>query len=434
MNKTIGIRRETKDNTEQRAPLTPEHVKRLTQEFNVNVVVQPATQRTFSDDEYKNAGAVISEDLSRCNLIFGVKEVPIPDLLPNKTFLFFSHTIKGQEYNIPLLKEILRRNITLIDYELVKNENGKRIIFFGQYAGIVGMIDSLWLLGRRLKYEGIETPFLKIEQAINYSSLKDAEEAIAEVGEIIREKGLPAELIPMVVGFTGRGNVSKGAQRILNLLPVKKIQPSELSSIRQNTNSNNFVYSVEFYLPEIYYRTDGGSFEREHFRRNPSLYKSKFNEYLKYLTVFVNGIYWEPSYDRLVTKEFVKKAYENNSLKNLKVIGDVTCDIEGSIELTVKATKYVNPAYVYEPLSGKARDGWEGEGPVILAVDKLPTELPKDASNSFGNALIDFIPELLGTDFSKDFNELNLPPEFAGAVITHKGALTPDFIYLKKFL
>ncbi len=434
MNRTIGIRRETKDNTEQRAPLTPEHVRKLISEFDVKVLVQPAAQRTYKDDEYRKSGAVITEDLSEARLIFGVKEVPIEHLIENKTFLFFSHTIKGQDYNMPLLNEILKKNITLIDYELVRDAKGKRIIFFGQYAGIVGMIDSLWLLGQRLKYEGFETPFSLIKQAINYQSLKDAEAAIAEVGDIIRRKGLPDTLTPVVVGFTGRGNVSKGAQRILNLLPVKSIKPEELKSIFSNNKSDNSLYSVEFYLPEIYYRTDGLNFEREHFRKNPSAYKSRFYEYLDYLTILINGIYWEPAYDRLVTKDYFKNAYSNNRLKNLKVIGDITCDIEGSIELTVKATKYVNPAYVYEPLTGKIIDGWEGDGPVVLAVDKLPTELPKDASVSFGDALIKYVPELLKIDFTEDFNNLNLPREFDNAVIAHKGELTPDFQYLKKFL
>jgi len=434
MNKIIGIRRETKDDTEQRAPLTPEHVKRLINDLAIKVLVQPAEQRVFKNEEYRNAGALIKEDISEADFIFGVKEVPIPDLIENKTFIFFSHTIKGQNYNMPLLKEILRKNITLIDYEVVKDSNGKRLIFFGQYAGIVGMIDSLWLFGKRLQYEKIDSPFLNIKQAINYSSLKQAEESIAKVGKFIKQNGLPDEITPMIVGFTGRGNVSHGAQKILDLLPVKKITPDEVKTLSGSNYSNKVIYAVEFYLPDIYYRTDNLPFEREHFRNNPHKYKSKFFEYLEYLSILVNGIYWQPEYDRLITKEYFAQAYSNNKLKKLKVIGDVTCDIEGSVELTVKATKYVNPSYVYEPLTGNVIDGWEGDGPVILAVDKLPTELPRDASNSFGNSLINFIPQLLKIDFSQNFENLNLPPEFTQAVIAHNGSLTPQFNYLKKFL
>jgi len=436
MERIIGIRKETKDNLEHRAPLSPRQVQELIKNHNIKVLVEPASQRKFKDEEYEKAGAEITTDLTKANIVFGVKEVPIPNLIPDKAFMFFSHTIKGQEYNMPLLKEILNQKITLIDYEMVRGRDGKRTIFFGHFAGYAGMIDSLWLLGKRLEYEGFETPFARIKQAIEYDSLKDAEEAIAEVGEIIKREGLPEELTPMIFGFTGRGHVSKGAQKVFENLAPEKIAPADVEKLFEKGASKNKVYYAEFYTPDIYERTDGKEYEREHFYNNPNLYKSKFERYLDYLTVLVNGIYWEPGYDRLVTKEYFRRKYSAGEKPRLRIIGDITCDVEGSIELTVKTTRYDNPAYVYEPISGKVIDGWEGDGPVILGVDKLPTELAKEATESFGEALLPHIPALAEADFTLPFESLKsqLPEEFRNAVIAHAGHLTKDYLYLKKFL
>ena len=432
----VGIRKETKDNLEHRAPLAPRHVKDLVEKNKIKVIVEPAEQRKFSDHEYEKVGAVISKDLSPAKVVLGVKEVPIPDLIPNKTYLFFSHTIKGQEYNMPLLKEILQKNITLIDYELVKGKNGKRTIFFGNFAGYAGMIDTLWLLGQRLKYEGYSTPLENIKQAIHYNWLADAEYAISEAGKQIEKFGLPEELCPFVVGFTGRGNVSKGAQEIFNFLPVEKIKPEDLPELFNGNYSRKKVYSVEYYSPDIYERTDGGEYEREHFHKNPHLYKSKFEKNLDYLIALVNGIYWEPGYDRLVTKKYFKDKFASNSKPRLRVIGDITCDVEGSIEMNVKSTRYDNPAYVYEPLTDKIIDGWEGDGVVILAVDKLPTELAREATEFFGNKLYPYLPVLANIDYSLPIEKLKekLPEDFRGAVIAHQGKLTDEFKYLEKFL
>ncbi len=436
MKLTVGIRRETKDNLEHRAPLAPKHVKELIEKEGIKFFVETSPQRKFSDAEYKNAGAEIVDSLDNADIILGVKEVPIPDLIAGKTFLFFSHTIKGQEYNMPLLKEILKRKITLIDYEMVRNADGQRTIFFGHFAGYAGMIDTLWLLGQRLKYEGFTTPFEEIKQAIEYDSLHEAETSIKKVGEKIAKEGLPDELTPFVVGFTGRGHVSKGAQKIFDLLSVEKIKPQEVASLFEGNFSKNKLYSVEFYSPDIYERKDGKEFDREHFYKNPSAYRSKFEQYLDYLTVLVNGIYWEPAYDRLVTKKYFKNKFSEGNKPRLRVIGDITCDVEGSIEMNVKATRYDNPAYVYNPLTDEITDGWQGEGVVVLAVDKLPTELSKEATESFGDALAPHIPALVAADFSKPFEELKeqLPAEFTGAVIAHQGKLTENFEYLKKFL
>ncbi len=436
MRNIIGIRKETKYNTERRAPLTPTQVKKIVEEFEIDVHVQPSGNRIFNDEEYKKAGAVITNDLSQCKIIFGVKEVKIDELLANKAYCFFSHTIKGQSYNMPMLKNILDKNITLIDYELVKNDEGKRIIFFGKYAGYAGMIDSLWLLGRRYLAEGIDTPFKHIKQANKYASLNEAKKAIKSVGELIAKNGLPVEVTPVVTGFTGYGNVSKGAQEVYDLLPAVNVNANELESlITSKEYTRNNVYKVEFTKNDIYENISGKKdFDSKYVNEHPSEFRSIFHKFIPYLTVIINGIFWAPEFDKLITKKYMKELFSIQPKPKIKIIGDVTCDPGGSDELLVKVTKSDNPSFVYEPLTGNVIDGWEGNGPVVLGVDILPAELPVDSSGAFGNALLPFIKSLAGADYSESYENLNLPREFCHAVIAHQGKLTPDFEYLLNYL
>jgi alpha-aminoadipic semialdehyde synthase len=430
----IGIRKETKYPSEKRAAITPTHTKKIVEQ-GIEVIVEPAEQRIFKLEEYIEAGATVSEDLTQCDFIFGVKEVPIEHLIPNKPFCFFSHTIKGQSYNMPLLQAILDKNITLMDYELVKNDEGFRLIFFGKFAGYAGIIDSLWLLGRRLANEGISTPFEKIKQATEYGMLTEAEDELKKVGKEILDNGLPEEVVPLITGFAGYGNVSQGAQSLYDLLPSQEIKPSELEDfINKGNFSNKVVYKVVFKEEDMYTHPTNKEFSFQYFVDHPNEYLSKMYKYIPHLSMLINGIYWEERFPKHVTKKLMKELYKSSHEQKLKVIGDITCDIEGSIELTVKSTKSSNPAFVYEPLTGIVKDGIEGNGPVILAVDKLPAELPRQASESFGNALLPFVKDLVNVDYSKDFADLNLPKEFKRATITHKGKLTPDFEYLNKYL
>lgn len=431
----IGIRKETQYPSEKRAALTPEHVKDIVEQ-GVSVLVEPADeQRVFTPEEYEKSGAVMDRNLDDCSIIFGVKEVPIKDLIPNKPLVFFSHTIKGQDYNMPLLQAILDKNVTLMDYELVKNDKGFRIIFFGKFAGYAGVIDSLWLMGKRLKHEGLQTTFDKIKQATEYNMLSDAEIALKEVGEEIKKNGLPEEIVPFITGFTGYGNVSKGAQELYDLLPHVEIPPSELENfMKKGEFSNKVVYKVEYKEEDMYVLPSVEKFSFDHFVKNPNEYSSIMNKHIPNLSMLVNGIYWEERFPKHITKQNMKEYYETSENQKLKVIGDITCDIEGSVEMTMKATPSSNPAFVYEPLTGEVKDGVEGNGPVILAVDKLPAELPRQASKMFGDALLPFVKDLANADFSLDFEDLKIPLEFKNAIITHKGKLTPNFEYLKEYL
>ncbi len=436
MQNKIGIRHENKDLTEKRAPLTPDQVRELINQHGLTVVVEPSETRIFKDEEYRAAGAAISSDLSDCNIVFGVKEIPIPSLLPGKALCFFSHTIKGQPYNMPMLKAILDLRITLLDYEKVTDERGRRLIFFGRFAGYAGMIDTLWALGGRLKWEGLDTPFAEIKQAWHYNSLQEAREHIRSVGEKIAANGLPESVMPLVVGFAGYGQVSQGAQEIFDELPFEEITPQQLGEFyRSGTWSRNRVYKVVFKEEDMVRpKSPSTPFELLDYYQHPEKYEGRFEEYLPFLTVLVNGIYWEPKYPRLVTRRYLKERWESGEKLPLRVIGDITCDIEGSIECNLKATKSTNPIYVYHPLEGTIHDGWEGDGVVVLAVDKLPSELPREASESFGRALLPFVPTLAAADYGQPFESLNIPTEFKRAVIAHQGKLTPDFTYLEQYL
>lgn len=429
----IGIRKETKDSTQRRVPLSPEQVARLVSDHGLRVLVQPMENRVFADAEYVAAGAELTEDLSASNVVFGVKEIQTGLMTDGLAYVFFSHTIKAQPYNMAMLRHILDHSITLVDYELIKNDDGRRTVFFGNYAGLAGMIDSAWAMGRRLEHEGYQTPFSSIRYATEYGVLADAEDAFREVGERIRTEGLPAPLVPFVCGFTGYGNVSKGAQHLYDLLPVETIDPSGLEAfMARGEFSDRVVYKVEFREEDMFEPVqEGADFILQEFYDHPERYRSRFAQYLPHLTMMVNGIYWEPRYARLVTKDDAASLWSAAVPPRLRVIGDITCDIDGSVQLTVKETNANNPVFVYEPRSGAVIDGVEGEGPVILAVDKLPTELPREASAAFGASLEPYVPALAAADFSVPFETLDLPSDLKRAVVAHDGRLTPAYAYLQ---
>ena len=429
----VGIRIEDKYLMEKRVAITPEHLKKLTDEGNLKFVVAPSEKRIFTDEEFKDAGAELNSDLTKCNTIFGVKEMPHTFFENEKTYIFFSHVIKGQDYNMPVLKEMMNKNINLIDYEKIADEEGKRLIFFGRYAGLAGMINSLWTLGLRLQSFGIETPFLKIEQSHKYKSLEEAKAAVKAVGDEIKENGLDEYLASFVTGFTGYGNVSNGAQEIYDLLPVKEITVEEFMNDEYNTKDNTILYKVVFKEKDLSQRIDGSKFELNDYYNNPKLYESKFEQYLPKLSMLMNCMYWTDEYPTIVTKEYLKKNYKTKTSK-LVVIGDITCDINGSIECTEIGTLIEDPIFVYNHNDDTFERGYEGEGIQIMSVDILPSELPKDASETFSNALFPFVKDIVEADYNETFENLKLPSEIKKALILHKGKLTPDFEYLNEYL
>lgn len=434
MNKIIGIRHEDKYVMERRVAIPPAEAAQLIEE-GLEIYVEQSPKRIFTDQEYANAGAHITHDLSKCPVIFGVKEMP-PDFFEmNKTYIFFSHVIKGQSYNMPMLRQMMEKKCTLIDYEKIADDSGRRLIFFGRFAGLAGMINSLWSFGQRMQVLGTETPFTGIRQSHHYNSLADAEMAVRQAGEIIRKEGLPASLTPFTIGFTGYGNVSKGAQHIADLLPTVEITPDDLINLKESGKYNRkTIYKVVFKEEDISTPVDTSvHFHLEEYYNHPEKFKNQFEKYAPHLTVLMNCMYWDDRYPRLLTKSYIKTLYQKGEMK-LKVIGDVTCDPDGSIEFTHKGTEIEDPVFVYNPQTGIPAMGFRGDGILVMAVDILPSELPRESSESFGRALLKFVPAIAAADYSVDFRHLDLPAEIKRAVILHRGKLTPEYAYISQYL
>ena len=432
MSFTLGIRREDKNKWERRVPLVPEHVKELKEKYGIETIIQPSKIRAFSEKDFGDADAVINEDLSSSSVVFAIKEIPIDFFEPGKTYVFFSHTIKGQKYNMPILKKMMELGCNLVDYEKITDEKGHRLVFFGRYAGLAGMIDTLWAFGQRMRWKEVKTPFVEIKQTIDYRDLDDAEKHIMQLGKTIDQDGLPDSITPFVVGFAGYGNVSGGAQEILDILPVKEITPKQLKATIENP-SNRVIYKVVFKEEDMVEPiSTGKDFDLQEYYTQPHLYRSVFEKYVNRLTILINCIYWDKQYPRLITKKFMKENYDSRT--KLQVIGDISVDITGAIEFTKKATSPGNPIFVYNHLSGEIIDGYTGNGIVVMAVDNLPCELPRESSRYFSETLMRFIPSIVKADFSVDFDSLALSPEIKKAVILHHGKLTPNYQYINKYL
>jgi len=429
----IGIRREDKNVWERRSPLIPEQVGQLIGEHGIGFMVQPSELRTFSDAEFRTVGAEVGDDLSGCPVVLGIKEIPESAFLAGHTYVFFSHVIKGQHHNMPMLRRMMELGCSLIDYEKMTDEAGRRLVFFGRFAGIAGLVDTLAGLGERLETQGMQTPFSRVRLAHEYGRVDLAKAAIAEVGRDIVEQGLPAELSPFVVGVTGYGHVAKGAWEMLDSLGATEVEPVDLPALAVN-GDRHVVYRVMFREEHIVEPKEvGHRFDLKEYFAKPELYRAKFEDYLPHLSALVNCIYWDARYPRLVTKDWLKRAFAGSSPK-LVAIGDISCDIDGSIEATCKATEPGEPFFVCEPDTGAVHDGVEGEGMLLMTVDNLPCELPFDSSREFGVALMPFVPALAGTDFARPLEKLDLPGPIRRALILHRGRLTPEYSYIEKYL
>ncbi len=432
MNK-VGIRQEEKA-FETRAPLIPSHVRQLREQYGIHFVVEPSQQRAFGAEQYETAGAEIGElKGSDVGVILGIKEMPVDFFEGGKVYAFFSHTVKGQEHNMAMLKRILEVGATLLDYERIVDETGRRLVYFGNWAGFAGMSDTLRVLGQRLDYEGLEpNPFRNIKPTLECGNLEELRTEMKKLGERISQEGIPDELSPFIVGFAGYGNVSRGAQEIFDILPHKEIDPSELGQAEPSpTTLYKCVFKEEHMVEPI---ERGHIFDlQEYYRYGTLRYRGVFERYIPYLTVLMNCIYWSDKYPRLLTKEYIRDHWQSPN-RRLRVIGDISCDIEGAIEMTVMATKPDNPAFTYIVSEDRVQLGVAGDGPVIIAVDNLPCELPRESSASFSQSLKPFIPHLAETDFSVTFESLDLPRALKNAIVVFRGELTEAYRYLDKYV
>ncbi|MHC4778284.1 MAG: bifunctional lysine ketoglutarate reductase /saccharopine dehydrogenase family protein [Planctomycetota bacterium] len=431
MGSIIGIRREDKNVWERRAPLVPQDVRELIEKEGCSFIVQPAPNRAFPDTDYAAAGAAISDDLDPCGVVLGVKEMHPSIFRTGGAYVFFAHVIKGQSYNMDMLKALMTKRGHLIDYEKISDERGRRLLFFGRHAGLAGMIDTLWAAGKRLAKGGTPNPFESIDPAHRYDELEEAKEAVRAAGRRIASAGLPEDLVPFTCGFAGYGNVSRGAQEIFDELPVREVAPGALPG--RGEGSDKVVYKVVFREEDMVEPIqDGRSFDLAEYYEHPERFRPRFARFLPKLDLLINAIYWDEKYPRLATRSDLKTLFSGETAPRLKVIGDISCDLEGAVEATVRATDPGNPAFVYDPFTGASPDGLDGPGVVILAVDNLPAELPIEASRDFSGILKGFVGPLARADFESDSPDL--PDPVKRALIVHRGELTADFRYIESNL
>jgi saccharopine dehydrogenase (NAD+, L-lysine-forming) len=397
----IGILRESKKPHDERAPLSPEQCKSLVNKYsNLKIIVQPSDIRCFKDEEYLDEGLAVKEDLSDCDVLMGVKEVNTDELIPDKTYMFFSHTIKKQEQNKNLLKTILRKNIRLIDYEVLTDDNGLRVAGFGHFAGLVGAYNGLRAYVLRLGKTAPKPAYL----------CKD----LCEMKNEIRNFKVPG----IKIAVTGGGRVANGVMELLNVAGVKKVSVDDFL--------NKSGYNIPVYAqlePEHYVkRKDGLIFSLQHFFDNPDQYESNFERFFTHTDMLISAAYWDPRAPLLFNLKQVKK--RNFSIK---VIADITCDINGSIPTTKRASTIENPFYDYNRVTGELREPFSNkENITVMAVDNLPCELPRDASVDFGKMFSEkVIPALLGDDPLEMIKK---------ATITLNGYLTDNFKYLEDWV
>jgi len=434
MRNRIGIRLEDKNDWERRVALTPFDVKSLVAR-GVGIEVERFERRTYSDSEFESAGASLTGDVRGCEIVLGIKEMPVDYFRTAGTYMFFSHTIKGQPHNMDMLAALVERRCTLLDYEVVTDENNRRLIFFGKYAGLAGMIDTIWATGQRLLAMGCETPLAELKPAHEYDNLEDCKAAISEIGERISSDGLPRELAPMVFGITGYGNVSQGAQEILDLLPHTEVAPEDLASfVDSNRSLRDRVAKVVYHEKHLVERVDTSTgFDLQEYYDHPELYRSAFEPHLGLLSVLVNGIYWDEKYPILAGVEQLRRLFEGQSLPRLISVGDITCDVDGSLACTMRDTEPGDPVYIYDPVTRETPSGFEGNGLAVMAVGNLPCELPRESSIMFSKALAPFIPALGNVDLDATFEEADLPEPIRRSVVLWRGEFTPNFRYMKDF-
>ncbi len=343
MQNIIGILREgLSKKGEKRVAVTPENAKHIV-EWGHKLIVQPAAhpdtgeiKRAFNDEEYKNADAEISEDLSPADVIFGLKEIDTDRILQNKTYLFFSHTHKGQQKNRTLLQTLVKNNSTVIDYELIRTEKNMRLVTAFTYnAGYAGMVDSLWTLGKRLKINGVPNPFELLNQAIGEEHLDKAKENFKLTAREIESNGTPEDLPPIIVCILGKGKTAQGTREMFDILPHEDINIEQLKEIYQN-GSRKKLYALHIDIEEIYRLKKESKFSPAEYDKlcvtdkwqvyfdHPEFFETNLDKVLPYITVLMNCIIWSSKYPRTTTKNLIKKIYKE--YKTLQVIGDITCD------------------------------------------------------------------------------------------------------------
>lgn len=396
----IGIIREGKNPPDKRSPFTPDQLQSLNQKFEgqLKFYVESSPIRCFSDEEYEAKGVEVISDISGCDVLFGVKEVPVTNLIPDKTYFFFSHTIKRQAYNRGLLQSILEKNIRMIDYEVLKNQSGARVVAFGRWAGVVGAYNAMWTYGQK-------TGLFEIKRAHECFDLAEMKQELQKV-----------QLPPIKIILNGSGRVGNGAKEILEAMEIKEIGTEDF--LHQYFDEPVFVQlkSEDFNRR----KTDGG-FEKEEFYANPEKYESHFLKFAEEGEMLIAAAYWDPKAPRL----FELKDIQSDDF-GISVIADVTCDINGSVPTTSRASTILSPVYDVDRQTMSEIEAFGKQNSIsVMAIDNLPCELPREASRDFGNQLIQWvIPALLDEP----------APILEKATIARDGDLTLEFMHLTDYV
>ncbi|MFN4082004.1 MAG: NAD(P)-dependent oxidoreductase [Bacteroidia bacterium] len=397
--KTIAIIKETKQPADVRTPLTPEQCVEIKKRFpGINVIVESCPTRCFTDLQYTDAGIEVTNDISRADILLGVKEVEINALIPEKIYLFFSHTIKKQPHNRNLLRAILSKNITMIDYETLLWDSGNRIIGFGRFAGIVGTHYALMMWGK--KYG-----LYNLKQAVECQNMHEMYEQYNNI-----------ELPSVKIAVCGDGRVAHGCLEVLKKLKVHHVSQEEY----KENNYNHAVY-VHLRNEDFYARNDGKEWDKSDFYKHPEDYHSTFRQYYTQTDIMINAIFWREGNPVFFSKEQMK-----DRDFRIKVISDISCDIPGSIPSTLKVTSIQNPFYGYNPLTEKETEPFLPNSIDMQTVGNLPNELPIDASVEFGEQLIRHVLPLLIDGDSDNI--------IKNATIAKNGKLTDKYLYLTDYV
>ncbi|CAH1245440.1 AASS [Branchiostoma lanceolatum] len=455
----LGIRREDYNTWEGRAPLCPAHVQQLVAK-GVTVLVQPASKRAYSGKEYQAAGAHIREDLSEASVILGVKTAPPGELLPNKTYAFFSHTIKAQEANMPMLDAILEKNIRIFDYEMMLDEAGVSPVAgaMGRLAGISGMINILHAMGTRLLALGHHTPFLRIGLTHSYRNIEMCRQAVRDCGYDIALGRMPESIGPLTFLFTGSGYVSKGAQEMLKELPVKFVDPTELRDVCASGDTTR-VYAAVLSRQHHLRQRESGRYDEKEYTAHPENYVSIFAEqFAPYVSCLVNGMYWPAAGPRLLTNADLQGLLGNSMVANgvpnggpnevpgctsggpgypplpqrLIAVSDISADEGGSLEFMTECTSMDSPFEVSD--GTKSVPGILGDGVVVCSVDNLPAQLPREATDIFGSQLLPYVWEMLHSMTEVPFeSQAHLfSKTLQDATIASNGKLRPKYEYISE--
>jgi len=397
----IGLIKEGKTPPDKRVPLTPKQCARLIEEYpSIELVVQKSPIRAFKDGEYTQKGIKVVDSVEDCDIIMGVKEVNISDLIPNKHFFFFSHTLKKQPYNRDLLQAVIDKKIKLTDYEALTKPNGLRLVGFGRYAGIVGCYNGF-------RTYGLKHNLYKLKPAHECEDRKEMEGELSKVD-------LPKDT---KIVLTGYGRVGNGAREIMDLLPIKEVIPEEYL-----TESFDCPVYTHLNVEDYNKRSDGKQFDKAAFYKSGEGHVSTFTDYLPKTDIYIACHFWKEGSPFIFTREDLKR-----DDVRLSVVADISCDIDGPVASTIRPSTIADPIYGYDPIAEKEMDFISKDAIAVMAVDNLPCELPKDASEDFGSELIKHVfPALLDSD----------PTDIIARAseTTKDGELSEYFTYLEDYL